>query len=124
MRTHRIYALRDCAKLARMIPPRPAVAITGTAVLLASLVAAAVVWAALTEADLVVRAPARVRARSAPQLSFTASSGEQVAAATAGRVDRVVVVQGQTRRGLRRRVRWVYHGCRSVLRDGIGMPRR
>lgn len=96
MRTHRMYALRDCARLTRMIPPRPAVAITGTAVLLASLVAAAVAWAAITEVDLVVRAPARVRARSAPQLSFTASSGEQVAAATPGRVDRVVVVQGQT----------------------------
>jgi multidrug resistance efflux pump len=96
MKTHRLYSLAECARLARIIPHRPAIAVTGTVVMLIVFVAAAVTWSAISEADLVVRAPARVRARSAPKLSFTASSGEQVVSAVAGRVDKVVVVEGQT----------------------------
>ncbi|TMQ21670.1 MAG: HlyD family efflux transporter periplasmic adaptor subunit [Deltaproteobacteria bacterium] len=95
MRTHRLYSLAECATLARVIPERPAAAVTGTVVLLAAFLVAAVAWAAIGEADLVVRAPARVRARSAPRLSFTASSGEQVAAGAGGRIANVLVVEGQ-----------------------------
>ncbi|HUJ60442.1 MAG TPA: HlyD family efflux transporter periplasmic adaptor subunit [Kofleriaceae bacterium] len=96
MRTHRVYALSEVSQLARVIPARPGIAVVGTIGLLLALVVGAIAWAAVTEADVVVRAPARVRARSAPKLSFTETSGEQVAAAIAGRVAKVAVVEGQT----------------------------
>lgn len=95
MRTHRVFAIAECTALGRVVPSAPRLAVTATVVLLATLVVAVVVWSALTEADLVVRAPARVRARSAPQLAFSASSGERVSAAAGGRVATVGVHEGQ-----------------------------
>lgn len=96
MKTHRLYELKDCAQLARAVPRTPSIAVFGTISILVALVATAVVWTALAEVDLVVRAPARVRARSAPKLSFTATSGEQIVPAIAGRIDKVRVVEGQS----------------------------
>jgi multidrug resistance efflux pump len=95
VRTHRIYSLAECAQLARAVPQRPRVAVVGTVVVLVTLVAAVVTWAAVVEADMVVRGPARVRAKSAPKMSFTASSGEQVTASIAGRVEKVLIKEGQ-----------------------------
>lgn len=95
MRHHRVFAIAECTAIGRVVPSSPAIAIRGTAALLGALVIAGVVWAALTSADLVVRAPARIRARTAPQLAFAASSGERVVAQIAGRVAQVLVVEGQ-----------------------------
>jgi multidrug resistance efflux pump len=93
--THRIYSLAECAELARIVPRRPPISVIGIAVILATLVTTAIVWAALTDVDLVVRGPARVRARVAPRLAFASTSGEQVYAPSAGRVARVAVTEGQ-----------------------------
>jgi multidrug resistance efflux pump len=91
---HRSYSLAECMQLSRIVPRQPPIAVTGTIAVLAMLVATVVTWAACTEADLVVRGPARVRARVAPQLAFASSSGEQVYAPAAGRIARVAVVEG------------------------------
>ncbi len=94
MRTHRVFAIAECAQLSRVIPGTPPVGVMGVAGLLAALVLAAVGWASLTEADLVVRAPARVRASTAPAVAFTASTGDRVTAAIGGRVAAVLVRDG------------------------------
>jgi hemolysin D len=94
VKTHRVFSLDDCVELARVVPQKPSIAVVGTIFALVALVAGGVAWAAIVDADVVVRAPARVRAKSAPRLSFTASSGEQVFAASSGRVAKVLVIEG------------------------------
>jgi multidrug resistance efflux pump len=96
VKTHRVFSLADCVELARIVPQKPPIAVVGTVIALVALVAGGVAWAAIVDADVVVRAPARVRAKSAPRLSFTASSGEQVFAASSGRVANVLVAEGAT----------------------------
>jgi multidrug efflux pump subunit AcrA (membrane-fusion protein) len=95
VRHHRVFSLAECAALGRIIPSSPAFAITGSVALLVALITGGIAWAALTSAELVVRAPARIRARSAPQLPFAASSGERVVAPTGGRIRAVAVREGQ-----------------------------
>jgi multidrug resistance efflux pump len=92
----RIYTLDECVGLTRVIPRHPPISVTGLVMILVTLVGGAVTWGSLTWVDLVVRAPARVRASVAPRLSFAAGSGEHVFATIAGRVSEVRVVEGQT----------------------------
>jgi multidrug resistance efflux pump len=81
-------------ELARIVPRRPPSAVVGTVVALALLLGSVITWAALTEADLVVRGPARVRARVAPRIAFSSNSGEQIYALSSGRVGQVLVAEG------------------------------
>jgi multidrug resistance efflux pump len=92
----RIYTLAECMQLTRVLPRRPPSAVLGTVIVLSLLVGTVIAWAALTEADLVVRGPARVRARVAPRIAFASSSGEQVYTPSAGRVAHVLVSEGAT----------------------------
>jgi multidrug resistance efflux pump len=94
--TGRVYSLAECMQLARIVPRRPSVAVVGTITILALLIGSVIAWAALTEGKLVVRGPARVRARVAPRLAFGSSSGEQVFAPAAGRIARIDVSEGAT----------------------------
>jgi multidrug resistance efflux pump len=89
-----VFGIAECTTLGRIIPSSPPFAIGIIVIFLVALVGGAIAWAALTEAELVVRAPARVRARAAPHVAFTASSGERVMAQTAGRVATVLVREG------------------------------
>ncbi len=61
MNSKRLYELADCTEYRQTLLARPPRLVRATVVLLVMLVTAAVLWAARTDADLVVRAPGRVR---------------------------------------------------------------
>jgi ATP-binding cassette subfamily B protein len=61
MREHTIGSLSECSEFRQTLRSRPPAVVHGTALLLAALLAAAAGWAALAQADLVVRAPGRMR---------------------------------------------------------------
>jgi hypothetical protein len=58
---HALLDLADCTEFRQALQARPPRIVHGTALLLSTLLMAALVWSAVTEADLVVRAPGRVR---------------------------------------------------------------
>src|SRR5438045_2440936 len=89
-----VCSLNDCSDFRQAVLLRPPAVVHAAAALLAGLLAAALTWAALTEADLVVRSPGRVRPRDCPEQSFTAVSGDKVSPVTAGRVAEVRVKLG------------------------------
>jgi multidrug efflux pump subunit AcrA (membrane-fusion protein) len=79
---------------------RPPAFVHGTTLLLVSLLAAALAWLTLTRANLVVRAPGRVRPVSVPVKLFNAASGETLSASSGGRVVEVNFREGdQVRKG-------------------------
>src|SRR5581483_5683210 len=86
MRTESICQLADCSEFLQTLLARPPRVVHGAAILATVLVAAAVAWSALTEADLVVRAAGLVRPVTAPR---------KVAALVGGRVAEVHTRQGQ-----------------------------
>jgi multidrug resistance efflux pump len=86
MRHEVIFDLADCTTFRQTLLARPPAIVHGTALLLAALVATAVAWSALTQADLVVRARGRVRPVSAPKKIFNAARGEVLSASVGGRV--------------------------------------
>ena len=61
MRNTRMLDLKDCTEFRQSLEASPPGIVHGTALLLTALLGAALLWAGLTEADLVVRAPGRVR---------------------------------------------------------------
>jgi multidrug efflux pump subunit AcrA (membrane-fusion protein) len=92
--------LADCTEFRQLLDRRPPRLAHGTAFLLTGLVAAALAWAALTRADLVVRAPGRVRPVSSPKRVFNPGRGEVLSASAGGRVRAVHVREGDlVRRG-------------------------
>jgi multidrug efflux pump subunit AcrA (membrane-fusion protein) len=100
MRKELILDLADCTEFRQTLLARPPRIVHGTAVLLALLLAAALAWAALTRADLVVRAPGRVRPVTAPVKVFNGGRGEVLSASTGGRVVEVNCREGdEVRRG-------------------------
>ena len=100
MRNEQILDLADCTEFRQTLLARPPRIAPGTVALLALLLGAALVWAALTRADLVVRAAGRVRPVTAPVKVFNAGRGEALSASTGGRVIEVNCREGdEVRRG-------------------------
>jgi multidrug resistance efflux pump len=94
----RVLDLADCTEFRQTLEARPPRCVHGTVVLLAALLGTAVLWAALTKVDLVVRAGGRVRPVSATRkVSLPAREGS---AATVGcRVLAVTAREGDEVRG-------------------------
>src|SRR5262245_33396403 len=90
-----IADLSACSEFRQTIQARPPQIVHGTVVLLTTLLATAVGWAALTNADLVVRAGGRVRPVSTPVKIFNGSRGEVLSATQGGRVVEVNFREGQ-----------------------------
>ena len=100
MRSDLIADLADCTEL-RLALQSPAPRIVhGTLLVLAALLATVLGWSAATQADLVVRAPGRVRPVTSPMKVVNAGNGETLSASAGGRVIEVHVHEGQeVRRG-------------------------
>lgn len=95
-----IWDLADCTEFRLALQARPPRMVHGTLILLATLLAAALVWSAATQADLVVRGPGRVRPVTSPMKVVNSSSGEALSASIGGRVMEVNVHEGEeVRRG-------------------------
>jgi multidrug efflux pump subunit AcrA (membrane-fusion protein) len=90
-----VLDLADCTEFRQTVLARPPRVFHGTFVLCVSLLAAAVAWAALTEADLVVRAPGRVRPVSPPVPIRVGARGEVLSGSLGGRVVEVAFHEGQ-----------------------------
>jgi multidrug efflux pump subunit AcrA (membrane-fusion protein) len=86
--------LRGCSDFAQTQQARPPAVVHGTTLLLTALVGAALAWLALTKANLVVRAPGRVRPVSVPVQVFSAANGESLSASVGGRVVEVNFREG------------------------------
>src|SRR5262245_10118364 len=76
MRSQEISDLTDCAEFRLALQARPPRIVHGTSLLLAGLLAVALGWSIVTQADLVVRAPGRVRPVTSPMKVVNAGSGE------------------------------------------------
>ncbi len=94
MRNEPIVNLADCTTFRQTLLARPPRLAHATAVLLALLLGTALVWAAVTRADLVVRAPGRVRPLATPKKVFSAARSEVLSASTGGRVVEVRFREG------------------------------
>src|SRR5205809_656124 len=94
MRTDPMADLADCLEFRQTLQARPPAIVHGTVMLLIILLAAAVTWAALTKADLVVRAPGRVRPISTPRKVVNAGRGESFSGSTGARVVEVRFREG------------------------------
>jgi multidrug efflux pump subunit AcrA (membrane-fusion protein) len=86
--------LADCLEFRQTLQARPPRIIHGTVLLLVLLLAAAIAWAALTKADLVVRAVGRVRPVSTPIKVVNAVRAEVSSASFGGRVVEVRFREG------------------------------
>lgn len=71
-----VYELSDCSEIRQTLQSRPPAIVHATAALLVLLLAAALVWAALVKANLVVKAPGRVRPVDAPAQVFLSAASE------------------------------------------------
>lgn len=100
MRNELIWDLADCTEFRQILQARPPRIVHGTLLLLAALLATGLGWSAATQADLVVRAPGRVRPVTSPMKVVNAGNGEALSASAGGRVVAVHVSEGQeVRRG-------------------------
>lgn len=84
-----IHTLDDCTPMRQALESRPPAMLHVTAWGLVALFAAAIAWSGLTRADLVVRAPGRVRSTTPPVRVFAPVGGK-----LENRVARVCVVEG------------------------------
>jgi multidrug efflux pump subunit AcrA (membrane-fusion protein) len=89
-----ILDLADCTEFRQCLEARPPRIVHGTVWLLCGLLGAALAWTALTQADLVVRAPGRVRPTSPPQQVFNHARGEVLSASAGARVTEVGYREG------------------------------
>jgi multidrug resistance efflux pump len=94
MRNYGVIDLAECTIFRQTLLARPPKFAHGTVVLLVLLLGAAVGWSALTRADLVVRAPGRVRPLVTPKKVFSAARAEVLSASTGGRVIEVDFREG------------------------------
>jgi HlyD family secretion protein len=100
MRETQYIDLADCTEFQQLLERRPPRLVHGAALLLVLLIVSAVAWAALTRADLIVRAPGRIRPVSSPKKVFNPSRGEVLSASVGGRVRAVHFHEGdQVRQG-------------------------
>jgi HlyD family secretion protein len=92
--------LANCTEFQQLIETRPPRLVHGAAFLLVTLIGSAVAWAALARADLVVRAPGRIRPVTSPKKVYNPSHGEILSASAGGRVRAVHIHEGdQVRQG-------------------------
>jgi multidrug resistance efflux pump len=94
MREQFVLDLDDCTEFHQTLLARPPRVVHGTALLLSALLVAGLVWAALTQADLVVRAQGRVRPVTAPRGIVYAGSGEALTASIGCRLIEVNAREG------------------------------
>src|SRR5512135_3119386 len=100
MRNALVLDLADCTEFRLTLQAQPPKIVHGTAGLLVMLLGAALAWSALTEADLVVRAPGRVRPVTTPEKVFNAARGDVLGGGAGGQVTEVRVLEGdKVRRG-------------------------
>jgi multidrug efflux pump subunit AcrA (membrane-fusion protein) len=78
--------LADCSEFRQTLLARPPALVHGTAILLIGLLGTALVWLALTQADLVVRAPGHVRPVTTPYRVIAGANGDTLSATSGGRV--------------------------------------
>ena len=95
MRSHELSELADYSEFRLALQARPPRIVHGTLLLLAAVLAAALGWSIVTNADLVVRAPGRVRPVTSPMKVVNAGSSEALSASAGGRVVEVNVREGQ-----------------------------
>ncbi len=95
MRDDLIQDLADCTEFRQTLLARPPGIVHGTLVLLVAFLGAALAWSALTEADLVVRAPGRVRPIASPMKVVNTGGGKVLSGSVGGRVVEVNVREGQ-----------------------------
>jgi multidrug resistance efflux pump len=86
MRNDWVLDLADCTEFRRTLQERPPWAVHATVVVVVLLLGSALLWAALTEADLVARARGCVRPRTTPFKVVNAVNGEVFSATSGGRV--------------------------------------
>jgi multidrug resistance efflux pump len=91
----RIVDLRDVSEFRQTLEARPPGIVHGTALICLLLVGSVITWAGLTDANVVVRAAARVRPAGAPLRGFEDVSNEHVHAEVAGRIVAIEVTEGQ-----------------------------
>jgi hemolysin D len=92
--------LAECTEFQQLMEKRPPRLVHGAAFLLVLLIGSALTWAALTRADLIVRAPGRIRPVTSPKKVFNPSRGEVLSASAGGRVRAVHIREGdQVRQG-------------------------
>lgn len=96
MSHHYFGNLAQYSQYRQTLMARPPKFVHGTVVLLAVLLAAGLSWTSLTQADLVVRAPGRIRPVSAPKKVINAVRSEVVGASVGGRVVEVNFKEGDT----------------------------
>lgn len=101
MNSRTVYELSDCAEYRQTLLAQPPRFVRATMIVLMALIVAAVLWAALTQADLVVRAQGRLRPMiRSEQLPDAAAEESKVSPLRGGRVIEVHVQEGdQVRQG-------------------------
>jgi RTX toxin transport system membrane fusion protein len=91
-----IREVTDVTEFRLALQALPPAIVHGTVIILTALLGAALVWLAATPADLVVRAPGRVRPVTSPLKVVMGSSGEVAGGSSSGRVVAVHVREGET----------------------------
>ena len=94
MHSELVLDLADCTEFRQALLARPPKIVHGTAGLLLVLLGVALAWSAATRANLVVRAPGRVRPVSTPKKVYCAARGEVLTTAVGGQVREVNVREG------------------------------
>jgi multidrug resistance efflux pump len=94
MREDQMMDLADCTEFRQTLLVRPPRIVHGTVILLVLLLGTALVWSAVTTADLVVRAPGYVRPVTTPIKVLVPAHGEVLSASFGGRVVEVKVRPG------------------------------
>src|SRR5262245_1125077 len=84
-----IADLSECREFALVLQARPPRLVHAALILASLLLGTAVTWSALTQADLVVRAPGRVRPTNPPTKVIYTPRGEGAATGLGGRVAEV-----------------------------------
>ena len=87
MHNDKIWDLADCTEFRQTLQASTPAIVHGTLILLATLFGTALVWLALTQADLVVRAPGRVRPVTSPLKVINDRGGEVLSASFGGVVE-------------------------------------
>jgi multidrug resistance efflux pump len=95
MRNDLMQDLADATEFRLTLQARPPRIVHGTLLLLATLLGAALLWSAATQADLVVRAAGRVRPVTSPMRVINGGSGEVFSASVGGRVVSVHFREGE-----------------------------
>jgi HlyD family secretion protein len=90
-----VWDLADCTEFHQTLQTRPPRIVHGTLLVLAGLLVTALAWGALTTADLVVRAPGRIRPVTSPMKVIYGGSGEALSSSVGGKVSEVAVYAGK-----------------------------